>query len=63
MFFLKNKTFNKFKQNVFSIFGVWTPDLAISDFNFRFYASKSTPRTPPEAWKPEIDLEHEKFLF
>ena len=49
----------KTNEQQISNFGVWTPELGILDLKIEFYASKSTPGSPPEAWKREIDLEHE----
>ena len=34
------------------MFRLWSPDLAIFNLKFGFYASKCSPGTPPEVWKP-----------
>ena len=47
----------------FSIFDVWTPELAILGLKIEFYASKSIPGSPPEVRKREINPEHEKLFL
>ena len=46
---------------LFHIFRLWSPDFAIFYFKFGLYASKSSPGTPPEVWKPLICPKHLKL--